>query len=78
MDVKEVMKNVLQTTAAAEIINEIMWFTLKGSLETCVEMRQELDIIVSMGEATEVEMEDWERLAQDIAALERVIDYYGG
>lgn len=78
MDVKDVMLSVLQTTAAAEIINEIVWNALQSSRDTCIELREKLDFKVGTGNATEVQMKDWESLVQDIAALNRVIDYYGG
>ncbi len=78
MDVKEVMLSVLQTTAALEVVNEIVWNALKGSRDVCIELREELDLKVSMGEATVVQMIDWECLVKDIEALERVIEYYGG
>ena len=78
MDVKEVLLSAIQTTAALEVVNEIVWHALKGSRDTCIEMREELDLRVAAGTATAIQMKDWESLVQDIAALERVIDYYGG
>ncbi len=77
MDVKETLTDVLQTNAAVEIMNEIVLHALQSSRDTCVEMRRELDSAVSTGNATEPQMKDWESLVQDIAALNRVIDYYG-
>jgi hypothetical protein len=78
MDVKETLTDVLQTNAAVEIMNEIVLHALQSSRDTCVEMREEIDFAVSTGNATEAQMKDWESLVQDIAALNRVIDYYGG
>ena len=78
MNVLETLTNVLQTSAAVEIMNEVVLATLKSSRETCIEMRKELDFKVGTGNATEAQMKDWESLVQDIAALNRVIDYYGG
>lgn len=78
MNVNDILKNVLQTSAAVEITNEIVLAALQSSRDTCVEMREELDFKVGTGNATEAQMKDWESLVQDIAALNRVIDYYGG
>ena len=78
MDVKNVMVDVLQSSAAVEIMNELVLSTLKSSRDTCAEMRKELDFKVGTGNATEAQMKDWENLVQDIAALNRVIEYYGG
>lgn len=78
MNVADVMKNVLQTSAAVEIMNEIVLATLKSSRDTCAEMRLLLDVNRGTGHLTDLEMEDWTSLVQDIAALDRVIDYYGG
>ena len=78
MDVKEVMLSVLQTNAAVEIMNEIVIHALQSSRDMCTELREELDFKVGTGNATEAQMKDWESLVQDIAALNRVIDYYAG
>ena len=78
MDVKQTTMDVLQTNAAVEIMNEVVLHALQISRDTCVEMREELDFKVGTGNATEAQMKDWESLVQDIAALNRVIDYYGG
>lgn len=78
MDVKNIMMSVLQSNAAVEIMDKMVIAALQSSRDTCVEMREELDFKVDTGNATEAQMKDWESLVQDIAALNRVIDYYGG
>ena len=78
MNVNDILKNVLQTSAAVEITNEIVLAALQSSRDTCTELRKELDFKVGTGDATESETKDWEGLVQDMAALNRVIDYYGG
>ena len=78
MDVKETLTDVLQTNAAVEIMNEIVIHALQSSRDTCAERREELDFKGGTGNATEAQMKDWESLVQDIAALNRVINYYGG
>jgi len=78
MDVKNIMLSVLQSNAAVELMDKIALATLQSSRDMCVEMREELDFKVGTGNATEAQMEDWNSLVQDIAALNRVIDYYGG
>lgn len=78
MNAKEVMLDVLQTSAAVEVLNELVLATLLSSRQTCIEMRERLDGDRGIDHLTDKEMEDWESLVQDIVALNRVIDYYGG
>ena len=78
MDVTDTLKNVLQTSAAVEIMNEVVLATLKSSREVCSEMRLRLDGDRGTDHLTDAQMEDWQSLVLDIAALDRVIDYYGG
>jgi hypothetical protein len=78
MDTVDIFKDVLKTSAAVEIMNEIVLATLKSSRETCVEMRLLLDGDRGTDHLTDLEMEDRVSLVLDIAALDRVIDYYGG
>ena len=78
MNVNDILKNVLQTSAAVEITYEIVLEALQSSRDTCTELRKELDFKVGTGNATEVQMKYWECLVKDIEALERVIEYYGG
>ena len=78
MNVNDILKNVLQTNAAVEITNEIVLAILQSSRDTCIEMRLLLDGNRGTDHLSDLQMEDWESLVQDIAALNRVIDYYGG
>ena len=78
MDVKQTMMDVLQSSAAVEIMNEIVLATLRSSRDTCAEMRLLLDGDRGTDHLTDLQMKDWESLVLDIAALNRVIDYYGG
>ena len=78
MDVKETLMAVLQTSASVEIMNEVVLATLKSSRDTCAEMRLLLDGDRGTDHLTNLQMKDWTSLVQDIAALDRVIDYYGG
>ena len=78
MNVHDILKNALQTSAAVDIMNEIVLATLISSRETCIEMRELLDANRSVDHLTDAEMEDWKTIVLDIAALDRVIDYYGG
>lgn len=78
MDVKDVMKDVLQTNAAVEIMNEIVIHALQSSRDTCAEMREQIEAKRDRkGFWSTPEEQDWESLVLDIAALDRVIDYYG-
>lgn len=79
MDVKEILTGVLQSSAAVEIMNEIVLHALQSSRDTCVEMRERIEAKRDRkGQWSGPEAEDWASLVQDIAALNRVIDYYGG
>ena len=79
MDVKETLTGVLQTNAAVEIMNEIVLHALQSSRDTCVEMRERIEAKRDRkGQWSGPEAEDWASLVLDIAALNRVIDYYGG
>ena len=79
MDVKNIMLSVMQSNAAVEAINEVVLAALKSSRDICVEMREQVEAKRdSKGQWSGPEAEDWASLVQDIAALNRVIDYYGG
>ena len=78
MDVKDVMLSLIQSNAAVEAVNEMVLAALQSSRDTCVEMRLLLDGDRNTDHLTDLQMEDWESLVLDIAALDRVIDYYGG
>jgi hypothetical protein len=79
MNVLETLTNVLQTSAAVEIMNEVVLVTLNNSRETCVEMRELLEAKRDRrGYGLPSEAEDWATIVLDIAALDRVIDFYGG
>lgn len=79
MDVKNVMLSILQTDAALEIMSEVVMHTLQISRDTCVEMREQIEAKRDRkGLWSTAEEKDWESLVQDIAALNHVIDYYGG
>ena len=78
MNAQEMLTNVLQTSAAVEIMNEVVLAILISSRDTCVEMRELLDGNRGVDHLTDFEMEDWTSLVQDIRALNHVIDYYGG
>ena len=79
MDIKETLTGVLQTNAAVEIMNEIVLHALQSSRDTCIEMREQLEADRDRnGMWSTPEADDWESLVLDIAAFNRVIDYYGG
>ena len=79
MNVAEVMRNVMQTSAAVEIMNELVLATLVSSRDTCIGMREILEAKRKRkGYLNDREEEDWQMVVLDIAALDRVIDYYGG
>lgn len=78
MKVSDVLANVLQTNAAVELMNELVLATLISSRNISVSERDRLDAIKAYRELKPHEEEDWACLVQDIQAINRVIDYYGG
>ena len=78
MNVSEVLKNLAGTSAAVEIMNEIVLGVLTSSRETLILERERLDEIAKTRPLSDFEQEDWEMIVQDIVAIDRVIDYYGG
>ena len=79
MDVKETLTTVLQSSEAVEIMNEIVIHALQSSRDTCAEMREMLEAKRDRkGRWSSAEEQDWASLVLDIAALNRVIEYYGG
>lgn len=78
MKVSDVLANVLQTNAAVELMNELVLATLISSRNISVSERERLDAIKAYRELKPHEDEDWVCLVQDIQAINRVIDYYGG
>lgn len=78
MDVSDVIKNVMGTTAAVEILNELVLATLVSSRDTCIAERDRLKDITARRDMTDCETEDWSCLVFDIYAFNRVIEYYGG
>jgi len=78
MDINKIMRNVMGTQSALELMNELVLATLQSSRESCIEVRERLDAKRSTGKLTDIAMEDWQMVVLDIAALDRVIDYYGG
>jgi hypothetical protein len=78
MDVSDVIKNVMGTSAAVEIMNELVLATLVSSRDTCIAERDRLKDITDQRDMTDYEAEDWSCLVFDIYAFNRVIEYYGG
>lgn len=78
MDAKKVLSDVLQSNAAVEIMNELVAATLKSSRECLfVELKRFSDIKKERP-LSYIERDDEETIKEDIEAINRTIDYYGG
>ena len=58
--------------------DELTLRRLKYSLQLCKESRDEMNKKRDMKDWNAGNQEDWNTVVQDIHALERVIDFYGG
>ena len=72
------LESALESEAMHDLLDHIMLSKLKSSLDNCIIERQRLDKIKEDRGLYLHEEEDWECLVQDIHALNRVIDLYGG
>jgi len=78
MKVIELLGNALETEAMHDLLDHVMLGKLRSSLDSCIIERERLDNIKANRELSLLEEDDWECLVQDIQALNRVIDLYGG
>jgi len=78
MKVIELLGNALESEAMHDLIDHVMLGKLRLSLDNCIIERERLDNIKANRELSLLEEDDLECLAQDIHALNRVIDLYGG
>ena len=78
MKVIELLGNALESEAMHDLIDHVMLGKLRSSLDSCIIERERLDNIKANRELSLLEEDDWECLVQDIHALNRVIDLYGG
>ena len=78
MKIIDLLGSALETEAMHELLDHVMLGKLRSSLDSCVIERERLDKIKATREFLLHEEEDWECLVQDIHALNRVIDLYGG
>ena len=74
----ELLGDALETEAAHNLVDYIVLSKLKASRDMCVIERQRLDKIKEDRGLLLHQEEDWQCLVQDIQALNRVIDCYGG
>jgi len=74
----ELLEDALESEAMHDLLDHVMLGKLRSSLDSCIIERERLDNIKANRELLLHEEEDWECLVQDIHALNRVIDLYGG
>ena len=65
----------MKTEAMHDLLDTVVVERLKESRDICIEERKRLDNIEDRKPHQE---EDWQELVQDIHALDRIINYYGG
>ena len=75
MNAVDIIMTAMKTNAGFEFLNEIVIAALEDARNNCVEERERLD---KLEYKMPHQQEDWECLVQDIHALNRVIEYYGG
>jgi len=78
MKMIELLEDALESEAMHDLLDHVMLGKLRSSLDSCIIERERLDNIKANRELLLHEEEDWECLVQDIHALNRVIDLYGG
>ena len=78
MKISNVLKDLLESDAMYLFLDQIVLCRLNESLSIVVEERELLDKIAEDRELKPHEQKDWDCYVQDIVALNRVIDYYGG
>ena len=71
----KLFENLMKTNAMHDLLDAIVVERLKESRDICIEQRESLDKIKNREPHQE---EDWQELVQDIHALDRIINYYGG
>ena len=71
----KLFENLMKTEAMHDLLDAVVVERLKESRDICIEERERLDKIENREPYQE---KDRQELAQDIHALDRVINYYGG
>ena len=71
----KLIENLMKSPEMHELLDAVVAERLKESRDLCIEERERLDKISDHKPHQE---EDWQDLVQDIHALNRVINYYGG
>lgn len=74
----DLLESAIESEAMHDLLDHIMIGKLRSSLDSCIIERQRLDNIKENRGLLLHEEEDWNCLVQDIHALNRVIDLYGG
>jgi len=69
------IENLMKSPAMHDLLDAVVVERLKESRDICIEERERLDNIKDRNPNQE---EDWQELVQDIHALDRIIQYYGG
>ena len=71
----KLFENLMKSPAMYDLMDAVVVERLKESRDICIEERERLDKIDNREPYQE---EDWQELVQDIHALNRIIEYYGG
>ena len=71
----KLFENLMRSPAMYDLMDAVVVERLKESRDICIEQRERLDKIKDREPYQE---EDWQDMVQDIQALDRLINYYGG
>jgi len=71
----KLFENLMRSPAMYDLMDAVVVERLKESRDICIEQREGLDKIKDREPYQE---EDWQDMVQDIHALDRLINYYGG
>ena len=71
----KLFENLMKSHEMHDLLDAVVVERLKDSRNICIEERERLDKIKDRKPHQE---EDWQDLVQDIHALDRIINYYGG
>ena len=71
----KLFENLMKSHEMHDLLDAVVVERLNDSRDICIEERERLDKIKDRKPHQE---EDWQDLVQDIHALDRIINYYGG
>lgn len=77
MTTLDIFTKALESEAAQDLLDQIVMLRIKKSRDMCIEMREKLDKKRVIRELHYHEEADWNEFVLDIAAFNRILEYYG-